>query len=178
MALALSIFELAMVSKQHANQLFSEAVEANKDKVFRICLSYSESREDAEDLFQEVLLNVWKALPSFKGASSIDTWVYRITLNICIRARHLTAKRTRHMIRVDGITLENTGESVAESREEDFALLSACIDKLKGSEKSIILLYLEDLTYKDIAEVIVITENHVAVKIKRIKEKLIKCVKP
>lgn len=82
------------------------------------------------------------------------------------------------MIRVDGITLENTRESVAESREEDFALLSACIDKLKGSEKSIILLYLEDLTYKDIAEVIGITENHVAVKIKRIKEKLMKCVKP
>jgi len=160
-----------------SEQLFKEAFNSNKDRIFRICRSYSKSNEDAEDLLQEVLLNVWKSLPNFKGNASIDTWIYRITINICLRARHFSRKVNKHMIRVDGVSLANTAEEVDYSKDAEYASLAACIEELKGINKSIVLLYLEDMPYKGIAEVTGLTENHIAVKMKRIKSQLTNCVK-
>ena len=155
---------------------FTEVFQQNKEKVFRICRSYSDNKEDAEDLFQEVLINIWKSLPGFKGTSSVDTWIYRITVNICLRARHFSSKRKKIVVHVDGVELENTGEEISEDKNEEFERLEACVEKLDGVNKSIVLLYLEDLSYRKIAEITGLSENHIAVKIKRIKGKLLKCL--
>jgi RNA polymerase sigma factor (sigma-70 family) len=158
--------------------IFLQTLETNKDKIFRICRSYSTDADDANDLFQEVLLNIWKSLPSFSNQSNIDTWVFRITINVCLRAKQFSDKKQKHFVKLDSINLENIRETTnSNENEEKFLKLSKCIEKLEGAEKTIILLYLEDLPYKEIASVIGLTENHVAVKIKRIKNKLLICLK-
>jgi len=158
--------------------IFLTTVEANKDRLFRICRSYSTDVDDAKDLFQEVLLNLWKSLPSFKNQSTIDTWVYRITMNVCLRAKQFSDKKQKHFVRLDGVHYENIEDPLDQSGNEKLVLkLSECVKKLEGTDKSIILLHLEDLPYKEIAQIIGLSENHVAVKIKRIKIKLLNCLK-
>ena len=156
---------------------FTEAFTENKDKIFRICRSYSDSTEDAEDLFQEVLINIWKSLPSFKGNSSVNTWIYRVTVNFCLRARHFSSKGKKVVVKLDGVELENRGEEMTEDRSDEYRKLRACVEKLDGVNKSIVLLYLEDQSYREIGEVTGLSENHIAVKIKRIKGRLLKCIK-
>ena len=153
--------------------IFLTTVEANKDRLFRICRSYSTDVDDAKDLFQEVLLNLWKSLPSFKNQSTIDTWVYRITMNVCLRAKQFSDKKQKHFVRLDGVHYENIEDPLDQSGNEKLVLkLSECVKKLEGTDKSIILLHLEDLPYKEIAQIIGLSENHVAVKIK-----LLNCLK-
>ena len=158
--------------------IFLTTVEANKDRMYRICRSYSIDTDDAKDLFQEVLLNIWKSLPSFKNQSNIATWVYRITINVCLRAKQFSDKKQKHFVRLDGVKFENIEDTIVTSEKEKlFQKLSECIKKLEGIDKSIILLHLEDLPYKEIAHIFGLSENHVAVKIKRIKNKLLNCLK-
>jgi len=158
--------------------VFLTMVEANKDRMFRICRSYSSDTDDAKDLFQEVLLNLWKSLPSIKDQSYIDTWLYRITINVCLRAKQFADKKQKHFVRFEGIYNENVEATIVpDENEKLFQQLSECIKKLEGIDKSIILLHLEDLPYKEIAHIFGLSENHVAVKIKRIKSKLLNCLK-
>ncbi len=158
--------------------LFQSTFKENKDRIFRICRSYTDKNADAEDLFQEVLLNVWKALPSFKGHSNIDTWVYRITLNTCFKNLSFEKKKKQHFIRINGIDFKDTSRDLSGEKQAEFDKLTSCINQLKMGDKSIVLLYLEELPYREIAQVIGISENHVAVKMKRIKTKLSICIKP
>ena len=158
--------------------LFQSTFKENKDRIFRICRSYAKEKADAEDLFQEVLLNVWKALPSFKGNSNIDTWVYRITLNTCFKNLSFEKKKKQRFIRINGIDFKDTSRDLSKEKQEKFDKLTSCINQLKLGDKSIVLLYLEELPYREIAQVIGISENHVAVKMKRIKTKLSICIKP
>jgi RNA polymerase sigma-70 factor (ECF subfamily) len=159
-------------------KLFLIVLKSNKDRIFRICSSYSNNTEDAKDLYQEVLINLWKSLPTFKHLSNINTWVYRITINICLRAKQFSDKRQKHFIKLESLNFENIEDAISSNyNEKMFLKLSECIKKLEGVEKSIILLHLEDLSYKEIAQVIGLTENHIAVKIKRIKNKLLTCLK-
>jgi RNA polymerase sigma-70 factor (ECF subfamily) len=158
--------------------IFLKTVESNKDRIFRICRSYSADSDDAKDLFQEVLLNLWKSLPSFKYKSNIDTWVYRITINICLRTKQFSDKKQKHFVKLESIHIENIEDIITPNENEIlFLKLSECIKKLEGMEKSIILLHLEGIPYKEIAQIFGLTENHVAVKIKRIKNKLQTCIK-
>jgi RNA polymerase sigma-70 factor (ECF subfamily) len=158
--------------------VFLKTVEVNKDRIFRICRSYSVDSDDAKDLFQEVLLNLWKSLPSFKYQSNINTWVYRITINVCLRAKQFTDKKQKQFVRLESINFAIIEDTIDPSENEKlFQKLSECIKKLEGIDKSIILLHLEDIPYKEIANVFGLSENHVAVKIKRIKSKLLTCLK-
>lgn len=159
-------------------RVFIETLDRNKDRLYRICKSYSTSLEEGKDLYQEVLLNTWKSLKSFKGEASIDTWIFRIALNVCLRAREFSAKRQKSFIRIDSIKYENIPEIKSETNESEIKKLYACIRKLEGVDKSIILLYLEDQPYKEIAAILGLSENHIAVKVKRIKNKLFTCLKP
>jgi len=165
-----------MINKE-MEAVFLDALERNKDKLFRICRSYSSSQEEAGDLFQETLLNTWKSLPSFKGNATLDTWMYRITLNICLRAKQKLDKRGKFQVRLNSLRLANLPEpGRSDENESQYRKLRSCIDQLEGTDKSIVLLYLEDLAYKEIGNILGISENHVAVKMKRIKNKLLTCI--
>ena len=161
---------------QELEQVFLAGLEQNKQRLLRICSVYSQDEDDRKDLFQEVLVNIWKSMPSFKANSSIGTWMFRVTLNVCLRMQAKQVKKKKQLIHMDSLELSNfEGHSIEEENEE-LKLMRDCIKKLNDADKAVITLYLEELPYRDIAEVTGVTENHVAVKIKRIKKKLLNCI--
>jgi len=163
---------------QELEATFLSGLEQNKQRLLRICFSYSDNEEDRKDLFQEVLINIWKSMPSFKGDAKISTWMYRVTLNVCLNSRTKLNRKKKRFVNMDSVELSRYGgaaESTIESQE--VVNLRSCISTLNEVEAGIITLYLEELPYREIAQIIGITENHVAVKIKRIKNKLLNCIK-
>ena len=157
--------------------IFLNALEENQEKLFRICSIYSKDREDAKDLFQEVLVHVWRSMASFKGNSTINTWMFRVALNVCLRFKTNHTKNQNRFIRLDSMTIENYGsEERSEGENEKLINLRKCVKKLNAGDKAIVSLYLEGLVYKEISSILGLSENHVAVKVKRIKSKLLNCI--
>jgi RNA polymerase sigma-70 factor (ECF subfamily) len=156
---------------------FLSALKENQDKLYRICSIYSDSNEDSKDLFQEVLVHIWKSMSSFKGNSSIDTWVFRIALNVCLRFKSKHTKNQNRFIRLDSMTISNIGSEEANEKDsEKLIALRKCVKKLNEGDKAIVALYLEGLAYREISDILGLSENHIAVKIKRIKSKLFNCI--
>jgi RNA polymerase sigma-70 factor (ECF subfamily) len=156
---------------------FLDELELNKDKLFRVCSVYAPNSSEAEDLFQEVILQIWRSLPSFKRNSKLYTWMYRIALNVSIRYRSKASKKRKKFTSLNGITIESSYKPEEDVEEnEQLIILRSCIKSLDDSDKSVITLYLEEIPYKEIGTILGITENHVAVKVKRIKEKLLNCI--
>ena len=160
--------------KPDPEQLFIQIIEADKNRLFRICRTYADDMDGAKDLFQEVLINIWKSLPGFKQEANISTWVYRITVNVCLRAREFSYKKEKHFVRLESVKIEPADETSSnKDEEENLVKLRAFIQQLNQPDKTIILLYLEDIAYKEIAAITGLSENHIAVKVKRIKSKLL-----
>lgn len=134
-----------------------------------ICFSYSTNKDDLKDLRQDILINIWKGLGSFRGDSSLSTWVYRVALNTCVST---VRKRRKHhsTIPLDGIC-EPHDETDNESRERIEAL-HRVITTLSPLDKAVITMWLDERKYEEIAEVTGISRNNVAVRINRIKQKL------
>ena len=158
--------------------LFSEIIEDNKQTIMRICRAYSQNKEDQKDLFQEVALNIWKSLPSFRNDAKLDTWVYRVCLNVCMQYEIKRNKVKSAHVEIEGIEIFDDDVELQNHVEnlEKTKILYECISKLPDAGKSLMLLFLEDLSYKAISEITGITENHVAVKLSRIKKKLFTCI--
>jgi RNA polymerase sigma factor (sigma-70 family) len=157
------------------NILFTELIRENKGIIFKISNAYASNKEDRDDLAQEIIYNLWKSYsgPGFRPDYKFSTWMYRIALNVAIsfcrkeqRARRRVAY-SENLLVVD----DDVGPPGSEV-EKDLALLLQFIAALKEIDKSIILLYLGDKSYKEIAEITGITESNVATKINRIKDKL------
>jgi RNA polymerase sigma-70 factor (ECF subfamily) len=158
--------------------IFLEALEESQQKLLRICSVYAKDADDTKDLFQEVLVNIWRSMPNFKGNSSMGTWMYRITLNVCLRMRSKEIKLQKKVIRLDSITIGNLkSPHVDTEMNEQLIALRSCIRKLNEADRAAITLYLEELPYKEISNVLGLKENTVAVKVKRIKGKLLNCLK-
>lgn len=158
-------------------QLFNEVLAENKDRIFRICCAYERDPDERNDLYQEIMINIWKSLDKFEGRSLISTWIYRIAVNTSLLHIKRSAKKRSLHSEVDVETL-NIPES--DSREEmiktgsDIENLLECINKLPKVDRLIISMVLEDLSYKEIAEVTGMTTSNVGVKINRIKKELSK----
>lgn len=157
-------------------QLFIDILDKNKESIFRLCKAYTDSHEDAKDLFQEVLINVWKSLPSFQNRSAPGTWVYRIAVNVCLRAKEKDKRRKTIFGGDTAVKLEKV--QISDAPKTQYQDLYTCIHRLNDTDKSLILLYLEDISYKEISAITGLTENNIAVKILRIKTKLFQCLKP
>lgn len=157
---------------------FEAALNTNKEKIYRICRIYAITPMEPQDLFQEVVYHIWKSFPSFKGTSQLDTWIYRIALNVCMRSKLKLEKNQSKTVRFDAIQFKINNDSTTVINDEKYVLLKQCISTLNESDASIMVLYLEDLPYKQIAAVTGLTENHIAVKMKRIRKKLFDCINP
>ena len=159
---------------------FLNALEEHQHKLLRICSVYAKDEDDTKDLFQEVLVNIWKSMPSFKGNSNIGTWMYRITLNVCLRLKTKEIRKQKELLRMDSraINIHKTNASTDEQKEQQKQLvqLRNCIKQLNEADKAVITLYLEELPYKEISNITGLTDNNIAVKIKRIKKKLLNCL--
>ncbi|MEM9648536.1 MAG: RNA polymerase sigma factor [Bacteroidota bacterium] len=156
---------------------FLNALEESQEKLFRICFSYATNPEETKDLFQEVLIHIWKAMPNFKGDASLSTWMYRITLNVALRYRSNLQRAKNRISQIGSITIEQIGEHQEESESRHkLDLLRQCVRSLNEIDKAVITLYLEELPYKEIGTVLGLKENTVAVRVKRIKKKLLNCL--
>ena len=155
---------------------FEDILEKNKHKIHRICRIYAVSPMEPQDLFQEVVFQIWKSLDSFSDQSSIDTWIYRITINVCLRAKLKLEKSNDKTERFDAIHFTPIENEMDEAEEEKFELLRECISALNETDASLMILYLDDISYKEIGLITGLSENHIAVKMKRIRKKLFECI--
>ncbi len=153
-------------------QKFIQILEENKNKIYRICRIYAVSPIEPHDLFQEVVFQVWKSYSTFKGNSNIDTWIYKIALNVCYRSKMKFEKSNSKTTRLESIHFAKIEDIPNKDQKEKFKPLHDCISSLNESDQSIIILYLEELPYKEIAIITGLTENHIAVKMKRIRKKI------
>lgn len=132
---------------------------------------YCDDRQDSEDLFQEIVLQLWKSYPGFKGESKVSTWMYRVALNTAI-TRLRKAKRRPDSQRIihDNVNVTD-GESDRLDLQYD-AELQLAINTLNKFDRALLMLYLDEKGYGEISEIMGITESNVGVKINRIKNKL------
>ncbi|OUS00972.1 RNA polymerase [Flavobacteriales bacterium 33_180_T64] len=157
---------------------FEEILEKNKHKIYRICKVYAVYPIEPQDLFQEVVFQIWKSYSTFKGTAHISTWIYKISLNVCLRSKIKFDKKNSKMVRLESIQFLTPKHIPDESEQEKYQFLRDCISSLNEGDKSIVILYLEDLSYKEIASITGLSENHIAVKMKRIRKKLFDCITP
>ncbi|EAR12630.1 RNA polymerase ECF-type sigma factor [Polaribacter irgensii 23-P] len=166
------------MQKRKKDKYFEEILEGNKHKIYRICNIYAIPPIEPQDLFQEVVYQIWKSLDSFKSNSSIDTWVYKISLNVCLRSKMKLDKNYSKTYRFESIYFTPIEKEIDTSVQEKLKYLKECISTLNGTDTSLIVLYLDDLSYKEIEVITGLTENHIAVKMKRIRKKLFECITP
>jgi len=138
--------------------------------IIKLCRAYTNSQEDFEDYYQEVCLQIWRSKNNFREESEWSTWVYRITLNVCLTLLKKKKNNVQHFVS-DSVTAEETEASYAFS-DESLNLLYAAIRKLSEIDRAIIMLYLEEKSQKEIADIIGTNPNNIGVRVKRIKMKL------
>lgn len=159
-------------------QIFTQILEDNKGRIYRICRIYAVSPIEPQDLFQEVVFHIWKSYSTFKGKSNISTWVYKIVLNVCNRSKMQFERSNSKTMRLESILFVPSETIPDEGEQLKYKALHDCISLLDEIDKSIVVLYLDDLPYKKIAVITDLTENYIAVKMKRIKKKLLNCITP
>jgi len=162
--------------QNQAERTFEQVLEDNKERIYRICRIYAVSPVEPQDLFQEVVFQVWKSFSTFKGKSNISTWIYRIALNVCYRSKMNLEKKNTKTVRLESIQFEPAESTPDKNQQEKYQALQDCISSLNESDRAIIILYLEELPYKEIAAITGLTENHIAVKMKRIRKMLFDCI--
>jgi RNA polymerase sigma-70 factor (ECF subfamily) len=149
-------------------QLFLQTINEHQRILHKVCRMYTTNQDDHNDLFQEMILQLWKAFPSFRNEAKITTFMYRIALNTAISGIRKKKIKTTEL---ESISFQ-IKETIEENFSDELKLLHASIEQLSDVEKSIVLLFLEDKPYDEIAEITGISANYVAVKMNRIKEKL------
>lgn len=145
---------------------FDEIYTTYSPQIFRVCMGYVNDPDQAKDLTQETFIAVWKGLPSFRGESKINTWIYRIATNTCLRSIEKAKRITITELPV------NLPEVKEEPIEDKLSFLYHCIAQLEETERIIISLVLEDLPQAEIAAIVALSNENVRVKVYRIKKKL------
>jgi RNA polymerase sigma-70 factor, ECF subfamily len=151
---------------------FIELIKKHQGILHKICNVYFLRNPYKEDYYQEILIRLWKSYPAFSNQSAFSTWLYRVALNTAI---DLIRKEKLQPVHIELSTIEYSipeQEPSAGSEKKD--MLYQAMDYLSDMEKAIIILYLEDYSYKEISEITGISENNTGVKINRIKNQLIK----
>ena len=158
------------MTEKEQNQIFEDWLGQHKALIFKVVRAYSFTVMDQDDLFQEIIIQVWHSIPTFRQESSVVTWIYRISLNTAIK----WARKERKHSQVE--TLDNVQHVLQESGrriDERLAWLYEEIHKLDEIDRSITLLLLDNFSYKEMADILGISESNVGVKINRIKKHLI-----
>jgi RNA polymerase sigma factor (sigma-70 family) len=160
------------MTMQADKEAFLALIEKHKGIIFKICYIYCPKSEDRDDLAQEIVFNLWKAFPDFAPAAQFSTWMYRIALNVAISFFRKEKRAIRFSpYEKDLIVFEEDPATLAET-EYQFQRLQQLIQELNEIDRSIMLLYLNDKTYQEIAGIMGISLTNVATKISRIRQKL------
>ena len=148
-------------------QLFTHIVQQYKCTIYTVCYMFSKDADEVSDLFQEVLINIWQGMKSFEQRSDLCTWIYRVSLNTCISAERKRKRRKTVPLTMDINLFEDED---ATSRQAD--MLHKRITQLPLLDRAIILLWLENLSYDEIAAILGISVKNVSVRLVRIREQL------
>lgn len=151
--------------------LFIKVLENHKNQIYRVCWGFSTNPADVEDLFQEVMLNLWKGIEGYKGIAQLSTWIYRITVNTCILWKKRQSKNQKLTAHYEK-EFPEVGEIAEVTQNEQIVALKKAIQQLKKMDRTLILLILEECSYKEIAEITGMTVSNVGARISRIKVKI------
>lgn len=139
--------------------------------IHKVCGMYCNNEEDKKDLFQEILINLWKSYPSFRGDSKFTTWMYRVSLNVALQRLRKTNKKQEYT--TQPLNFDEIAQPSEESLpKKELRMLHTAINRLSDVEKAVVMLYLEEKGNEEIAEIVGITPNYVRVKMTRIRKKL------
>ena len=153
-------------------QKFNQIVTENSERIKRICRYYNDNIQDHQDMYQEILINIWKSLDKFRGDSKLSTFIYRIAVNVSITYANKSFKQSKLYVSADTNNINEIIDQPQEDKaekEKQIQQLHTALNTLSVIDKALISLVLEGLTMKEITNVIGITESNVKVKIHRIK---------
>ena len=146
---------------------FAQTVTMNKSIIYTVCYMFSNDADEVNDLFQETLVNLWQGYEGFGNRSDIKTWIYRVALNTCISIDRKKRRQPKTALSMDINLFEDQD---ADTQQVD--MLHSRISKLKPFDRAIVLLWLENLSYEEIGQIVGITTKNVSVRLFRIKEQL------
>ncbi len=146
---------------------FAQTVAEHKSTIYTVCYMFSKDEDEVNDLFQETLVNLWKGFEGFEQRSDIKTWIYRIALNTCISLERKKKRTPTVRLSMDINLFEDRDE---DTRQVD--MLHKRISKLQPFDRAIVLLWLEELSYEEIGQIVGITAKNDSVRLYRIKEQL------
>ena len=153
---------------EQKEQEFTRLVEKYKTVIYVVCYMFSDCREEVEDLFQDVLVRLWKGYDTFRGEADVKTWIYRVSLNCCINRQ----KKIRHSGTHVPLSMDSDFFDDIDDRALQVRRLYERINRLGLIDRGIILLWLEGLTYEEIGRIIGISVKNVSFQLHRIKEEL------
>jgi RNA polymerase sigma factor (sigma-70 family) len=153
-------------------ETFISVIKDNQNLIYKICHSYCSNPENRKDLQQEILMQLWNSFSKFDGRVKISTWIYRIALNTAISFYRNDCKHNDKKVSLDASVISFSSLEHDSETDENVVMLYQFIERLDEMDKALILLYLDDNKYKDIADILGISETNVATKISRIKKNL------
>jgi RNA polymerase sigma-70 factor (ECF subfamily) len=160
---------------ENPESLFKSWLTEHVGAVLKVARAYTLTPEDCQDLVQEILLQVWRSLPQFQGRADASTWSYRVALNTAIgwhRKEHRRRSRQKPIPEVEHLSVDGSDGAERAARCEVVERLYAAIRNLPKTDAALVLLYLDDLSYRQIAVVLGISESNVGVKLNRAKKAL------
>jgi len=155
---------------------FLALINQHQAMLHKLCNVYCSSPSDKQDLFQEIIIQVWKAFPRFRGESKFSTWMYRIALNTAISDLRRQGRKVK-VVYPELAPANLSAEAFDPQKEEQISELYKAIGQLTEIEKALVMLYLEDKSYDEMEEILGINQNNLRVKMNRVKEKLRKLTK-
>jgi len=155
-------------SKKDRQDEFLNLVHEHQGIVIKVCRIYTKTKEDFDDLYQEVLIQGWQSYQRFKGNSKFSTWLYKVCLNTALTRKKADEVSGKHIEIEEAERLHSASGNQFESQD----LLQKVLSVLSDGDKAFILLFMDGYSYEEIAEVMGVTVNHTGVKINRIKNKL------
>lgn len=151
---------------------FVSVIKDNQNLIYKICCSYCSNAENRKDLQQEILMQLWNSFSRFDGRVKVSTWMYKVALNTAISFYRNDCKLKDKKISIDASVISLSDFGYVPGEDESVVMLYHFIDDLNEMDKALILLWLDDNKYRDIAEILGISETNVATKINRIKKVL------
>ena len=147
---------------------FAQSVREHKGTIYTVCYMFSNNPEEVADLFQEILINLWKGFPKFRGDSNIKTWIYRVSLNTCISSE----RKKNNKMEILPLTMDINLFADSDDDTKQVQMLRNRINKLGPFDRAIVLLWLENLSYDEIGAIVGISAKNVSVRLVRIKDQL------
>ncbi len=150
---------------------FLALADSCKEVVAKVCYMYATPQAPFDDLYQEVMINLWQGMSSFRGEAKMSTWIYRMALNTCI-SWHRANRKHGNNVSIEDVPIDAPDTTDGSQRLEDYMRLKVLIDHLNPIDKALITLWLDDKPYNEIAVIMGISQTNVGIRIHRIKEKL------